>query len=167
MLRIDVKLPLKYTENDIKNKIVSVFPVEKCDIKSYELLKLSLDLTDKSNICYKAALGVCFDCALEEKFKLRKKVCTPVEELKFEYDRYDTQKISPVVIGSGPCGLFCALLGLQHYETRLERARLPAVFDCLGIFGGCGAAFRSACAHSACPEGFRVLYACLPLFPGP
>ena len=110
MLRIDVKLPLNYTENDIKNKIVSVFPIEKCDIKSYELLKLSLDLTDKSNICYKAALGVCFDCALEEKFKLRKKVCSPVEELKFEYDRYDTQKISPVVIGSGPCGLFAALI---------------------------------------------------------
>ena len=110
MLRIDVKLPLNYSENDIKDKIVSVFPIEKCDIKSYELLKLSLDLADKGNICYKAALGVCFDSALEEKFKLRKKVCSPVEELKFEYDRYDTQKISPVVIGAGPCGLFAALI---------------------------------------------------------
>jgi uncharacterized FAD-dependent dehydrogenase len=110
MLRIDVKLPLNYSENDIKDKIVSVFPIEKCDIKSYELLKLSLDLADKSNICYKAAVGVCFNKELEEKFKLRKKVCSPVEELKFEYDRYDTQKISPVVIGAGPCGLFAALI---------------------------------------------------------
>ncbi len=110
MLRIDTKLPLKYTENDIKSKIVSVFPIEICDIKSYELLKLSLDLTDKQNICYKAAIGVSFDLELEEKFKLRKKVCSYVEELSLEYDRYDTKKISPVVIGAGPCGLFAALI---------------------------------------------------------
>ena len=44
MLRIDVKLPLNFTENDIKSKILSVFPVQKEDIKSFELLKLALDL---------------------------------------------------------------------------------------------------------------------------
>lgn len=110
MLRIDAKLPIKYTENDIKSKILSVFPVKNEDVKSFELLKLSLDISDKKNICYKVAIGVCFDIELEEKFKLRKKVCSPVEELKFEYDRYDTQKISPVVIGAGPCGLFAALI---------------------------------------------------------
>ena len=109
MLRIDVRLPLKFTENDVKSKICSVFPIENNDIKSFEILKLSYDLTNKSDICYKAAIGVCFDTELEEKFKLRKKVCSPVEPLEFTYDTYDTSKISPVVIGAGPCGLFAAL----------------------------------------------------------
>ena len=109
MLKIDIKLPLKYTENDIENKICSVFPVEKSDVKSYELLKLSLDLSDKSSICYRAALGVCFSEELEAKFKLRKKVATEVPSLEFKYEKYDLGSLSPVVVGSGPCGLFAAL----------------------------------------------------------
>ena len=110
MLRIDAKLPLNFTENDIKSKITSVFPIKQKDIKGIEILKLSLELGDKNNICYKAAIGVLFDSELEEKFKLRKKVCSPVESLDFQYERYDTQNLSPVVIGSGPCGLFAALV---------------------------------------------------------
>lgn len=110
MLRIDIKLPLKYTENDIKSKIQSVFPVGESDIKSFEILKLSLDLADKSNICYKAVIGVVFDCELEEKFKLRKKVTSEVPSLEFTYGKYDVSSLSPVVIGAGPCGLFAALV---------------------------------------------------------
>ena len=110
MLKIDIKLPLKYTENDIKSKICSVFPIEKEDIKSFEILKLSLDLSNKADICYKSAIGICFDSELEEKFKLRKKIATEVPSLKFTYDKYDTSSLSPVVIGSGPCGLFAALI---------------------------------------------------------
>ena len=109
MLRIDAKLPLKYTENDIKCKILSVFPVKNEDVKEFELLKLSIDLSDKKNICYKAAIGVRFDAELEERFSLRKKVCSKVEDLDFEYDVYDTKALSPVVVGAGPCGLFAAL----------------------------------------------------------
>ena len=109
MLRIDAKLPLKYSQNDIKNAILSAFPIDASEIKSFELLKLALDLTDKSSICHKAAIGVCLDSELEEKFKLRKKVCSSVEDLSFSYESYNTEKLSPVVIGAGPCGLFAAL----------------------------------------------------------
>ena len=110
MLRIDIKLPLKYTESDIKTKICSVFPIEKEDIRHFEILKLALELTDKQNICYKAAIGVCFEDELEEKFKLRKKVAVEVPTLEFKYSKYDTSSLSPVVIGAGPCGLFAALI---------------------------------------------------------
>ena len=110
MLRIDINLPLKYTENDIKNKICSIFPLNKEDIKHFEILKLALNLSDKSNICYKAAIGVCLSDELEEKFKLRKKVATEVPSLEFKYSKYDPKKLSPVVIGAGPCGLFAALV---------------------------------------------------------
>ena len=110
MLRIDVSLPLKYTENDIKTKILSVFPITDAEIKHFELLKLSLDLSDKSKICYKAAIGVCFDEELEAKFALRKKACSTVPSLELEYEHYDVGELRPVVIGAGPCGLFAALI---------------------------------------------------------
>lgn len=110
MLRIDVKLPLNYTVEDVKCKICSVFPIEKEEIKSFEMLKLSLDLSRKPEICYKAAIGVCLDAELEEKFKKRKKACSEVPSFEFTYDRYNTELLSPVVIGAGPCGLFAALI---------------------------------------------------------
>ncbi len=110
MLRIDIKLPLNYSENDIKTKICSVFPIKNEDIRHFEILKLTLDLSEKPNIYYKAAIGVCFEDELEEKFKLRKKVASEVPSLEFTYCKYDTSKLSPVVIGAGPCGLFAALI---------------------------------------------------------
>ncbi|MBO5715033.1 MAG: hypothetical protein J6S23_01405 [Clostridia bacterium] len=109
MLRIDVKLPLNFTQNDIKIKICSILPIEQVDIRDIQILKLSLDLSDKSKICHKAAIGVCLDCELEEKFKLRKKVCSPVDDLSFSHKLYDVKNLRPVVIGAGPCGLFAAL----------------------------------------------------------
>lgn len=109
MLRIDVKLPLNFTQNDIKIKICSILPIEQNEINDFQILKLSLDLSDKSTICYKAAIGVCLDCELEEKFKLRKKVCSSVEDLSFTHKIYNVNNLRPVVIGAGPCGLFAAL----------------------------------------------------------
>ena len=109
MIRIDAKLPLNFTQNDINNTICSILPITQNDIKDVQLLKLSLDLSDKSNICYKAAIGISLDIELEEKFKLRKKVCSPVEDLTFCHKSYNINNLRPIVIGAGPCGLFAAL----------------------------------------------------------
>lgn len=109
MIRIDGNLPLKYGTQDIKNEICRILPISREDISAFRLLKLSLDLTNKKDIKYKAAIGVCLSSELEEKLKLRKKVVREVEELDFEYGRYDTRELRPVVVGAGPCGLFAAL----------------------------------------------------------
>ena len=122
MLRIDVTLPIKFTKDDVQSKILSTFPVKNEDIKSFELLKLTLDLSDQSNLKYKAAISVCFDCELEEKFKLRKKVCKEATSLDFEYGNYNTENLRPVVVGAGPCGLFAAL-------TLAEAGARPIVIE--------------------------------------
>lgn len=110
MLRIDTALPLKYTQNDIFSAVFSKLPVTRDDIIDCELLKLTLDLSDKTNIRYKAAIGISLSAELEEKLKLRKKVAKEVPSLEFVYEKYDTKNLSPVIIGAGPCGLFAALI---------------------------------------------------------
>ncbi len=109
MLRIEARLPLKYTTDDIKNRICAILPVTREDIKECRLLRLSLDLSAKPDICYKAGIGVGLSDELEAKLSLRKKVVQTVPELRFEYGSYDVNRLSPVVIGAGPCGLFAAL----------------------------------------------------------
>lgn len=110
MLRIDVKLPLNYTENDIKSKIRETFRIENADIRDYMLLKLSLDLTNASAPCRRAAIGVLLDGELEDRLAKRTKVCSRVQELELELGKYDLGDARPVVVGSGPCGLFAAML---------------------------------------------------------
>lgn len=109
MIRIDGRLPLHFGEQDIRAEICRILPVTGEDIKETRLLKLTLDIGEKE-ISYKAAIGVSLEPSLEEKLKLRKKVVKEAPELSFEYERYDAESISPVVIGAGPCGLFAALI---------------------------------------------------------
>lgn len=110
MLRIDIKLPLNFTENDIKTKIREVFHIENSDIREWMLLKLSLDLSDKSAPSRKAAVGVSLDAELEERLAKRTKVCSRVPELTLTLDKYRLTDARPVVVGAGPCGLFAAMI---------------------------------------------------------
>ncbi len=155
MLRIDVKLPLNFSENDIKSKICEIFPVSEGDIRSLMLVKLSLELS--SGAPYrKAAIGVSFDPELEEKFAKRTKVCSKMPELEFTLGRYDFGNSRPVVVGAGPCGLFAALilaeggarpiilergLPIEKRDRKVELMRTLGVLDpeCNVQFGEGGA----------------------------
>lgn len=106
MVRIDVLLPLKYTDADVRAAVEGKlhFYPENVAVK---LLKIGVDASDKEHIVYKASLGLSGDAETEKKLLMRKCVLpVPSYTLSFPKGKMADR---PVVVGSGPAGLFAAL----------------------------------------------------------
>ena len=75
MIKTEIKLPLGYTSEDIKNAICNRLPVERCEIGEIKILKRELKLLEKSDIHYGVTVGVEFSEEREAGLlKMRKKV---------------------------------------------------------------------------------------------
>ena len=108
MIKTDIRVPIGYSVEDVKSAISHHIPVLKEEITDVRIIKRALDLTDKSNIHYKMTVSLSLGEDREAGLlKMRKKVFS-AEEYFFEAPK-STLKVRPVVVGSGPCGLFAAL----------------------------------------------------------
>ncbi len=141
MIKTDLKLPFRYTDDDIFAAISSRIPVKKEEIGELKIIKRSLDLSDKNNIHYTATVGISLSPEREAGLLKMKKKVSPQDDFFFHIPtcEFDSR---PLVVGAGPAGLFAALLlaeagarpilidrGLAVME-REERVRL---FNTLGI----------------------------------
>ena len=106
MLKItNLLLPVSYTEEDIKNAIKKKLRIGDYDIVSFELIKDSIDAHRRGEI-YR-----CISVAVKLRGEQRFHGIKGVEKYeKFEYEYPPVSKLSkrPVVVGSGPAGLFAA-----------------------------------------------------------
>lgn len=113
MIRADqIKLPIDYTDNDVKKGVAKVLGVSCGDIKQYEIIKKSIDGRDKSRIRYVLSVGV--ELAGESKYLAKHPkatVYTPparrIESILPEDIPAPTKR--PVITGLGPAGLFAGL----------------------------------------------------------
>lgn len=92
MKRINgIKLRINEREDTLILKVAKLERIKPNDIKSFKIVKKSIDARDKSNIFFLYNI----DYSL-------------VQEVPVERD-YRQVRGEAVVVGSGPCGLFCAL----------------------------------------------------------
>lgn len=110
MIRVQqIKLPYKHTEEELINKIVQMLKTKISNIKSYDIFRKSIDARKKNNILFIYTI----DVELYENVKISKKnsAVSIVEPFKYEYEITGETPLAnrPVIIGSGPAGLFCAL----------------------------------------------------------
>ena len=108
MIRVnDIKIPIeKDSREELERKIFYLYPLLKNN--SYQIVKKSIDARDKSNIFY--VYQVDFDVFDEEKILKKYKKLSRSTILSYSYVGNGNKKLdNPVIIvGSGPCGLFCA-----------------------------------------------------------
>ena len=109
MIKIDIIAAVGYTAEDIKEQITKKLPIEKSEIKEVRILKETLKISAESGINYQLSIGVSVSAEREAGLLKMKKKVSPFSEKLFEIppSRF---KSRPVVVGSGPAGLFAALV---------------------------------------------------------
>lgn len=112
MIRISqLKLPVDHTPADLKKAIDKNLKGQK--IQSWHIKKQSLDARDKENLTYQYVIDVTVE-GKEEKIirSLRNKKLSLVKEKKYQFPWKTEAKPDhpPVIVGTGPAGLFCGLM---------------------------------------------------------
>src|SRR5438445_1667779 len=108
MLRLnEVKLPLDHAAGDIEAAILARLGIPETMLVSYTVFKRSYDARKKSAIVLIYALDVVTtdDTAILQRMHSHVGV-TPDTDYHFVAHASGTVKTRPVVIGTGPCGLF-------------------------------------------------------------
>lgn len=111
MIRIQqIKVPLNHTEIDIQKKILKLLRISPEALVHFKIVKQSIDARKKEDVCYVYTI----DAHVKKEERLMKQMKNPnisfVKEKKYSFPIAGTQqyKNRPVVVGSGPAGLFCA-----------------------------------------------------------
>ncbi len=109
MLRItNIKMPVKHTENTLKGVTAKLLDINIKDFKSFEIAGQAIDARNKGNVVYVYSVDVELDN--EEMLKDMKNV-RKIEKQPYQINRIEDFKGKrPVVVGSGPAGIFASLI---------------------------------------------------------
>ncbi|MDO4307734.1 MAG: NAD(P)-binding protein [Eubacteriales bacterium] len=110
MIRItQMKLPITHTEEELKEKIIKTLRCGKLPF-TYEIRRQSLDARHKNDKKFVYTIDVC----LKEEKKIPRKVYNNnimlIHEKPYQFPKPGEEVLQhpPVIIGSGPAGIFCA-----------------------------------------------------------
>ena len=128
MIRIQqLKLPISHTKEQLLQKIARELKTGPEAIQTYQIRRQSIDARKKSQISYVYTIDV---QVKQESHVLRRAKSSRIgqaKDVQYQFPAGGTKKLksSPVIIGSGPAGLFCAYLLARHgfSPILLERGR--------------------------------------------
>ncbi len=113
MIRISqLKLEVNHTKEQLENKICKLLHISEKEMHSYSIQKMSIDARKKPQIFYTYVIDV--NVADEKKVfsKVKDNSISKVEYNPYTFLINGTKKLDnrPIIIGSGPAGLFCAYM---------------------------------------------------------
>jgi uncharacterized FAD-dependent dehydrogenase len=117
MLRLtDIKLPLDHTEEQLRSAIIERLDIDGSALLRYTVYRRAVDARKRSaiSLIYSLDIELVNEIAALKKHNKNKYLKeTPDSSYQFVAHASDKLAKRPVVIGSGPCGLFAGLLLAQ------------------------------------------------------
>lgn len=111
MLRVEINL--RVDNDNYQEEVLKLLKVKASDIKSISINKKSIDARRRDEIHYHYSIDVELDFKVEEKLLKNKKLkLKKVVKEEYKLPNSGTIKLSnrPVIVGSGPAGLFAAYI---------------------------------------------------------
>ncbi|RCX17940.1 hypothetical protein DFR58_106108 [Anaerobacterium chartisolvens] len=108
-------IPLDYDLKLLADIVADILHIDGSGIENIKISKLSVDASDKNNVCFKASVDAYVSG--DEKaiaFKNRDKRISVEAESPYILPERKFLKKRPIVVGCGPAGLFAALLLAQE-----------------------------------------------------
>jgi hypothetical protein len=118
MIRVR-QVSVRIEEDNLKEMICSKLRISKKEIKNIKIKKRSIDARKKPDLfyVYEVDVEVLNEDLILKKNKTNDILKTPNEEYKFNVTGMTKLKSNPIIIGSGPAGLFCAyMLAKYNYK---------------------------------------------------
>lgn len=117
MIRIQqLKLPVGHTRRELEKKIRRALGLRQEEFLEYRIRRRSVDAREKPELYYDYTI----DCQVRQERKLYKRAggrkLSLVEEKGYEFPKpgMAVMRHRPVIVGTGPAGLFCGLLLAVH-----------------------------------------------------
>lgn len=96
----NITLPITYKKEELLKEVSNRLNIKENKINNLKILKQSIDARHKDKIMY--VFSVIFDCS--DKLNID----TFNDELELNINKIDYKGKRPIIVGSGPSGLFCA-----------------------------------------------------------
>lgn len=129
MIRVsEIKLPVEHEKKDLEEKIREKLGLK--ETPEFSIKRRSIDARKKENLCYSYTVDVSMPKKWEERFLRRKRRgISKVKQVAYHFpyiaNEAAKEKKRPVIIGTGPAGLYCGLMLAKagYKPILLERGR--------------------------------------------
>ncbi|MGN0334715.1 MAG: NAD(P)/FAD-dependent oxidoreductase [Lachnospiraceae bacterium] len=125
MIKItQLKLPVEHDREMLEHKISKILRLKPVQIKSYQIIKRSLDARKKPLMySYQIEVSVDQEESVVKKLHQKDVILSESKSYRFPEGGKEPMIHRPVVIGAGPAGLFCTYLLAKHgfHPILLER----------------------------------------------
>lgn len=110
----ELKLKPDHTEKELEREIRKLVPLQGGELR-WEIIRRSIDARKKPDLLYVYTVDVTVDQPRSFLKKIRSRKVTAIDKKEYAFPfskdwREETETVRPVVTGSGPAGLFCALM---------------------------------------------------------
>ncbi|MCD7883269.1 MAG: FAD-binding protein [Lachnospiraceae bacterium] len=115
----ELKLPIEHSRKDLEREICRILRIHTNALPEYEIIRRSIDARKKPDLYFVYTIDVSVSHADTLVKKLRNRRVTVSNSKKFVFpgassfpdsSLFNRAQLRPVVVGSGPAGLFCALM---------------------------------------------------------